>query len=59
MLLATLLGDFNATKCAPLLVPSLNFIVPPTVAELPMNNSSIALFESTIKADEAVSVPCA
>ena len=58
-LLATLLGDFNATKCAPLLVPSLNFIVPPTVAERPINNSSIALFESTIIADEAVSVPCA
>ena len=58
-LLATLLGDLSAIKCEPLLVPSLNFIVPPTVAERPMNNSSIALFESTITADEAVSVPCA
>ena len=45
-------------KCAPLLVPSLNLIVPPVVALLPMNNSSIALLESTITADEAVNAPC-
>ena len=56
--LATLLGDFNAMKWEPLFVPSLNLIVPPTVALLPMNNSSIALLESTITADEAVNVPC-
>jgi len=45
-------------KWEPLFVPSLNLIVPPTVALLPMNNSSIALLESTITADEAVNVPC-
>ena len=56
--LATLLGDLSAMKCAPLLVPSLNLIVPPVVALLPMNNSSIALLESTITADEAVNAPC-
>jgi hypothetical protein len=54
---ATLLGAFKATKCAPLLVPSLNLIVPPTVVELPTLSVSIALFESVIRADEAVSVP--
>ena len=58
-LLATLLGDFNATKWAPLSVPSLNLIVPPVEVLLPMNNSSMALFESTIRPDEAVNVPCA
>ena len=39
-------------KCAPLLVPSFNLIVPPVVTLLPINNSSIALLESTIKPDE-------
>ena len=58
-LLATLLGAFNATKWAPLSVPSLNLIVPPVEVLLPMNNSSMALFESTIRPDEAVNVPCA
>ena len=57
--LPTLLGALSAMKCAPLLVPSLNLIVPPVVALLPTSNSSIALFESTIRPDEAVNVPCA
>ena len=57
--LPTLLGALSAMKCAPLLVPSFNLIVPPVVALLPINNSSILLLESTITADEAVSVPCA
>ena len=56
--LPTLLGALSAMKCAPLLVPSFNLIVPPVVALLPINNSSILLLESTITADEAVSVPC-
>ena len=59
MLLETLLGDFSAIKLVPLSVPSLNLIVPPVLVLLPMNNSSIALFESTIRPDEAVNVPCA
>ena len=57
-LAATLLGDLSAMKWAPLFVPSLNLIVPPTVALFPINNSSIALFESTTIPEDAVSVPC-
>ena len=53
----TSLGDFKATKFEPLFVPSLNLIVPPVEALLPINNSSMALFESTIIAEEAVNVP--
>jgi len=45
-------------KFVPLLVPSFNFKVPPTVDELPIKISSIALLLSTSKADEAVNVPC-
>ena len=32
----TALGAFSPIKLVPLLVPSLNFAVPPTVAELPI-----------------------
>ena len=54
---ATLFGALSAIKLVPLLVPSLNLIVPPVDTLLPINNSSIALFESTSNADEAVKVP--
>ena len=53
----TALGDLRAIKFEPLFVPSLNLIVPPTVAELPTINWSTALFESAIRAEPAVNVP--
>ena len=56
---ATLFGALSAIKLVPLLVPSLNLIVPPVDTLLPINNSSIALFASTSIADEAVNVPIA
>ncbi len=56
-LAATEFGDLRETKCAPLFVPSLNLSVPPTVAELPIFNVSIAELLSTVIAELAVSVP--
>ena len=56
---ATSLGDFKATKLEPLFVPSLNLIVPPVEALFPIKSSSMALFESTRIAEEAVKVPSA
>jgi hypothetical protein len=53
----TALGDLRAIKFEPLFVPSLNLIVPPTVAEVPTISWSIALFESAIRAELAVNVP--
>jgi hypothetical protein len=55
--LATLFGAFSETKWAPLFVPSLNLIVPPTVVELPTLIAEIAEFESAVKAELAVNVP--
>ena len=54
---ATLFGALSDTVFEPLFVPSLNAIVPPTVAELPTLIVEIAELLSTVIADEAVSVP--
>ena len=53
----TLFGALSPICPAPLFVPSLNFIVPPTEVSLPKINSSIALFESAINAPLAVNIP--
>ena len=51
----TALGAFSPIKFVPLFVPSFNLISPPVEALLPTDNVSIALFESVIIAELAVS----
>ena len=55
--MVTALGAFNPMKFVPLFVPSFNFISPPVEALLPTDIELIALFESVIKAELAVSCP--
>ena len=57
VVVVTALGALSPIKFVPLLVPSFNFKVPPTVDELPIKISSIALLLSTSKAELAVNVP--
>ena len=57
VVVVTALGAFKPIKAEPLFVPSFNFTVPPTVAELPIITWSIAKFASAVSAELPVSVP--